>query len=295
MVQFHKQTNQLLVTIGGKPFATCVFHNPIITRPYFAHVKSPHGIQVTRHHPPIPGQDSVDHATFHPGIWMAFADINGNDYWRLKAKVASAGLLQEPQGGPGRGRFALRNYYLDKSSTNRVCTETAQYEIRVEPKGYLLIWDSTFFSDNNDFTFGDQEEFGLGIRLATPIAVKSGGKMTDSAGRINEKAIWGTWSDWVDCRGIQEGRYVGLILMPDPGNFRQSWYHARDYGLIVANPFGRKAMKAGDLSAITVKKGDQLRLRYGILIYSLSPKDGLDINLVYQHFLNAIGMKPQNS
>ena len=41
-------------------------------------------MQVTRHHPPIEGQDRVDHGTFHPGIWMAFGDISGSDYWRLE-------------------------------------------------------------------------------------------------------------------------------------------------------------------------------------------------------------------
>ena len=43
----------------------------------------------------------------------------------------------------------------------------------VRPAGYLLTWDSTFSSDRS-FYFGDQEEMGLGIRVATPIRVERG-------------------------------------------------------------------------------------------------------------------------
>jgi len=55
--------------------------------------------------------------------------------------------------------------------------------------------------------------------------------------------------------------------MADPANFRPSWWHNRDYGLMVANPFGREAMKQGAKSAVTVKRGESLRLRFGAVIH----------------------------
>ena len=62
------------------------------------------------------------------------------------------------------------------------------------------------------FTFGDQEEMGLGIRVATDHAVTNGGVITSSDGRKNEKQVWGRQADWCD----YSGKGVGVMLMPDP-------------------------------------------------------------------------------
>ena len=32
-------------------------------------------------------QDLDDHPTMHPGLWLAFGDINGADFWRNKGRV----------------------------------------------------------------------------------------------------------------------------------------------------------------------------------------------------------------
>ena len=56
------------------------------------------------------------------------------------------------------------------------------------------------------------------------------------------------------------GVRAGVRVVPDPDNFRASWWHNRDYGLMVANPFGRAAMKRGERSVVAVKKGETVRL-----------------------------------
>ena len=56
-------------------------------------------------------------------------------------------------------------------------------------------------------------------------------------------------------------------MLADQGNFRSSWWHNRDYGVFVANPFGRAAMKQGDKSTVTVKRGENFRLRFGAAIH----------------------------
>src|SRR6476619_275583 len=86
-VEFARGDGKVTVTINGLPVAVYCYKDEKITRPFFAHVRAPSGVQVTRHHPPIEGQDSPDHDTFHPGIWMSFGDISGSDYWRVMARV----------------------------------------------------------------------------------------------------------------------------------------------------------------------------------------------------------------
>ncbi len=86
-IAFREEPGQLVITAGAEPVATYCYRDKEITRPYFAHAHVPGGIQITRNHPPINGKDLVDHATFHPGIWLAFGDINGQDYWRIGTPV----------------------------------------------------------------------------------------------------------------------------------------------------------------------------------------------------------------
>lgn len=286
-VAFRHEPNVLHIDIGGRPFADYIYSNKVITRPFFAHVKSPAGIQVTRNYPPIPDKDLTDHDTFHPGLWLSFGDISTNDYWRLKARVEHEMFVESPQGGSGKGTFTVRNYYWNREGSDRVAAELASFTISVEPDGFLLLWDSRFtpYGETPQIVFGDQEEMGLGMRVQTQLAEQFGGEITDSEGRKGAKQIWGKQADWIDYGGSLEGKWVGMTIMPDPANFRPSWYHARDYGLIVTNAFGQEAMKAGPKSAVPVKKGDELRLRYGVLIHSSDSRTGVDLKQAYQRFL----------
>ena len=210
----------------------------------------------------------------HPGLWLAFGDISGTDFWRNKGVVRHAGFVEEPVDDPQGGRFAVRNVYEFNGKT--ICEEVCRIRIRVTPHGNLIEWESKF-SGAEAFTFGDQEEMGLGVRVATDMTVNNGGVITSSDGRKNEKQVWGRQADWCDYSG--EG--VGVMVMPDPQNFRRSWFHARDYGLLVANPFGRQAFTKGESSRVVVKKGETLTLRFGVLVH-----DGdLDRPSAYQDFV----------
>jgi hypothetical protein len=280
-VAFETGRGRLTALIDGLPVAVYTFEDPDIPRPYFAHVRAMNGVQVTRSHPPIDGQDLVDHPEFHPGIWMAFGDISGSDYWRNKARVRHAEFFEKPTGGNGGGSFTVRNEYFEERLPHPVvCEELARYTFVECPRGWLLTCDSTFTS-KREFVFGDQEEMGLGFRIATPLRVGASGDakivagngtILDAEGRKNGEQVGGQSSQWCDFSGTIAGQRVGMTLFCHPENCRPSWFHARDYGLVVANPFGRNAFGHGDKSAVTVKPGEEFRLRYGILVHS-SPED----------------------
>jgi hypothetical protein len=297
-VEFVRGEGQVAITINRLPFAVYFYSNETIPRPFFAHVRAPNGVQVTRNHPPNDGQDLPDHASFHPGIWMSFGDLDGSDYWRNRARVRHADFVAEPRGGMGRGEFAVRNQYLDHHDPMKVvCKEIAHYTILARPGRYLLMWDSTFSSDQ-EFAFGDQEEMGVGFRVATPLRVGASGKgnlppgtgtILDSHGRKNEKEVWGNSADWCDYSGTLAGQHVGLTIFCHPRNFRPSWFHARDYGLLQANPFGRQAFGKGEKSSIVVRPGERLRLCYRILVHSDSDGVQPDFAAEYQEYVRQTG------
>ena len=58
------------------------------------------------------------------------------------------------------------------------------------------------------------------------------------------------------------------LIFAHPDNFRPSWWHNRNYGAMVANAFGRKAMRQGETSAVPIEPGETLRLRYGVYWHS---------------------------
>jgi hypothetical protein len=272
-VAFTEKPGELSITIGDEYFGTYNYRDEVTIRPYFKYVHAPGGIQVTRSFPPVPGKDAEDHPTFHPGVWMAFGDISGHDYWRLKARIAHDGFVEKPKGGSGEGSFVTRNRYLTSDGRETVCTEIRAIKIVVRPTGYLMIWDSKFHSGTMDLNFGDQEEMGLAFRIFTPVAVDQHGQINDSAGRVNEPEVWGKRAAWCDYSGPVQGKYVGITMIPDPEIVGPCWWHARNTGFMAGNPFGCTSF-GGEKKKVVVKKGDIFRLRYGLLFHtSASPAD----------------------
>ncbi len=283
-VSFQRSGQSMEIKIGGQVVGEYVFEDEQIRRPYFKHLRTLAGVPVTRNSPPQAG-DLDDHPTMHPGLWLAFGDLSGADFWRNKGVVKHAGFVKEPLSGDGQGSFTVRNAYQAENTT--ICTEECSVTISARPDGYLLDWVSIFRSNDQDFAFDDQEEMGLGIRVASRLSVVRGGEITDSQGRKNGKQVWGQQADWCQYGGLVEGRSVGAVLMPDPQNFRRSWFHARDYGLMVANPFGQRAFTKGEKSSVVVSQGKSLRLRFGVLIYDTPADTAPKISSAYQAFVEA--------
>ena len=281
------------VAVRGRAVATYVHRDDTIRRPFFANLRTPGGTPVTRPHPPAPADratGNADHADMHPGLWLAFGELGDAAFWRNKGAVVHERFVNEPRIVDGRLTFAVENRYVAPGGRT-VCRETCRYSVIPRAAGYIIVADATFRSDDGDFAFGDQEEMCFGVRLARELSVKGGGRLTDSEGRRDEAGVWGKQADWCRAEGTGAGgERVTVILMPDPQNFRRSWFHARDYGLVVANPFGRKAFTGGEASRVEVRKGQSLRLRFGLGVY------GTDANAAaaphaaeeYRAFLAAI-------
>lgn len=298
-IQFVRGDGVLGIRRGDVEVARYVFQDKLVPRPYFADVKTPSGIQVTRRHPPQKDQDATDHVGLHTGIWLSFGDLSGCDYWRLKARTEHVRFSEEPTGGSGRGTFAVVNRYLTADGQGTVAEETCQYVIRATPHGYLLEMTSEFRPGDVELVFGDQEEMGLGIRVATPLNVdrKLGGRLLDSAGRRNGAEAWGKTADWCDYAGSLQGpdgvRWVGMTVLAGPDNFRTCWSHARDYGFLAMNPFGRQAFTKQEPSRIVVARGETLKLRYGVAIHESPTEADYHPAAIYQDFAGQTAASPK--
>lgn len=272
-VEFRAVPGAIKILAAGQPVATYYYSDPEISRPFYAHVHAPGGVPVTRTHPPDPARDDTDHGTpgnyFHPGIWLAFSDINGHDYWRLKAPVRHQQLLESPQVTGNQGVFTVENHYLSGDDARRlVCREHCRHTLMASADHYLLVVDSLFLASEGPLSFGDQEEMGLGVRVATPMAVKHGGELLDDQNRRGGKEIWGREARWCRYSGAIGDRRVGVLLVPDPANPWPSRMHARDYGLLAANPFGQRVFGDETNQPRRIAAGSTLRLRFALVLHA---------------------------
>lgn len=264
---FQLAADRLAISRGGQPLADFIFEDDKVKRPFFANVRAPGGMQVTRHHPPIAGRDSTDHDTMHPGIWLAFGDFGGEDFWRNSATIRHERFTEPPAVKDGALRFATESTMFARAG-GPMATLVSRITLSTRAEGCVLVWDATLTATRDGVYFGDQEEMGFGVRVATALTEKNGGTIANSAGANSAKDTWGQPAAWCDYSGTIGGRHAGVTLIPDPRNFRASWWHARDYGLLVANPFGQMAMKQGPASRIELEKGGPFHLRFAALIHS---------------------------
>lgn len=274
--QFQSQADRLVITHSGSPVAHFVLGDAQVLRPHFAHVHAPGGIQVTRNHPPVPGTDPVDHPDMHPGIWLGFGDISGTDFWRNKGRIVHERFSEPPTIQSDALSFTTESAMLT-ADAQKLAQFTTRITLVEKHGAWHLAWDAAFTPSIDGFYFGDQEEMGLGVRVATAINEKNGGLITSSTGKTTAKATWGQPAAWCDYSGVINGRHVGIMTVPDPANAHPSWWHNRDYGVFVSNPFGRKAMKQGEPSRIDVKRGETYRLRHTIIIHASTDAKAPDL------------------
>lgn len=271
-------------------------------KPYFWPLRAPDGVGVTRDWPmekAKPGEQT-DHVHQKSG-WFAHGDVIpegielkhktkgviGVDFWSEEEGHGAIACIKvsEAQQTKEQTRIVTDNEWrtadgveiLDEKRT------ISLYDLGPDLGGArLLVVDSDLFADVCPITFGDTKEGAFGVRVRTDLTEEKGkGIITNADGKKGEKGTdgcWGRVSAWCDYSGPIDGKAVGLAILADPSNPVPSCWHARGYGLMAANPFGREksgfpAMK-GKTDLVQMAKGDHLHFRYGILLHDGDAKDG---------------------
>jgi hypothetical protein len=261
------------VTIDGKPFTT--FHSGTDAgKPYLAPILSPSGKYITRRFPmeDIPGE-SKDHL-HHRGLWFSCDEVNNVMFWTNELSYDRKDM----------GRISVReSKWMDG---NKSGTLNAVMEWK-GPDGHVMMVenrDMTFsggattrtldfkitLTAREDITFGDTHESFFAMRLADKFKEVQGGKSVDAEGLVNMQQIWGKRSPWVDYTTDLDGERLGVAIFDHPGNPRHpAHWHARDYGLVAASPFG--AQKAFDTdeneSPYKLPKDRSVTLRFRVIIH----------------------------
>jgi hypothetical protein len=281
-VQLQRKDKQVDVVVDGRPFTT-YFFTTAVAKPYFQPLRSVQGTIVTRDFPienTIPPEHMKD-ASLEPHqrpMYFAHGNIDGIDFWgeavfshysddMVFGRTVFRKLDEVRSGDSGalRAEFELRG-----PEGRAVADEIQSYAFGGDAKSRWIDCEITLVANHgSDLTFGDSKEGTFGIRLAKELNSPPG-HMVNSAGAEGEKAIWGKRADWVDYDGTVAGEELGVAVFDSPRSFRHpTWWHARGYGLLAANPFGwrefyRDPEKDGSW---TIPQGKQLKFRYRVLIH----------------------------
>ena len=242
-------------------------------KPILYPLKGPGGIEVTRNYPMktgVPGE-ATDHE-HHKSLWFAHGAVNGLDFWSEKARITATDvrlLRDETNNWPG---FVANNLWLDRDKP--ILTEQAT--LRFADRGDVRFVDLDFvLTAETDVRFGDTKEGTFAIRTHPALQLKREddslpvGHAENSVGQT-DGAIWGQQAEWVSYFGQIDGVDMGIAIFDHPENLRHpTTWHARDYGLVAANPFGlhdflKQSAGSGDFD---LPRGKQLRLHYRVAIY----------------------------
>jgi putative membrane-bound dehydrogenase-like protein len=285
------EADRLAIAHAGRAVADYVFRDAQVLRPSFQNVRAPSGNQVTRTHPPSAG-DANDHATMHPGVWLAFGDIGGEDFWRNKARIEHAEFTEPPAAAGERLVFAARNRLVAHDGVP-LGTERSRFAIaRHGEHAFLLTWETEITGNERELVFGDQEEMGLGVRVATDLTEQSGGIVVNSDGVAGAKAVWGGRAAWATYSREIGGRIRGVAIFPARSNPHPTWWHSRDYGAIVANGFGKRVLPPSANGKLVVRTGDRLRLRYDVLIFDVPVAMPIDFAATYRELQSGPRPRP---
>lgn len=261
------------VTYDGCPFAT--FRAEGGEKPYLYPLVGPTGVSMTRGFPmePRPGE-AHDHP-HHRSLWFAHGDVNGHDFWHgAKTRfVEERGIANASDSE----RVSVRTAYRWLSDAGEsVCIEERTTTFRATARERTIDFEITLKPTGAPLVFGDTKEGTMALRLRPELRLKgevAAGHMRNSAGD-EDGACWGKRAAWATTWGPVEGEVVGLTLFDHPENHAHpTWWHARDYGLFAANPFGVHDFEgaAPDAGRLVVPADGAVTFRYRLVLYAGVP------------------------
>lgn len=266
---------ELQIQINGKLFTEYRTDRHV---PCLYPLMSPDGTHLTRQFPfqqDIAGEQS-DHP-HHIGFWFAHGSVNGYDFWhgRKGEKIVTTRLHHTPpEEVPGGARISFLAALDWIAEDKVVLREERTYTITQRGTDRIIDVSCRLKATEGDVIFGDTKEGSFALRVAPTMRLKgeiAQGGITNSNGNQGADS-WGKRAKWVAYYGPDStGTPTVAAIFDHPNNLRHpTWWHARDYGLLTANPFGARAYggkASGQFDDYQLKQGEVLTLQYRLLLH----------------------------
>lgn len=280
-VVLERKGDRVSVSIDGDPFTNYIFAGR--ATPILFPIHGPGGQTLTRQWPLVEGVAGDPHDHPHQeSVWFAHGQINGIDFWahipsekggahprieQTGIQVCSSGTL---------GVLETTNRWVAADGTT-VCTDSRRIEFASDGlstqsgAARTIDYAVTIRADHGPLVFGDTKEGVMALRVRPEFQTRNLHQSQGAAGQIlnseaqKDDAAWGKAARWVDYFAPIEGSMMGIAMCDHPDNLRHpQHFHARDYGLLAANPFGLHDFTGAPKGTgdFTLPAGDSLSLRY---------------------------------
>ena len=270
------ETNDVVrVLLDGKLFTE--YHFRAVSRPFLYPLLNADGEHMTRRWPQEDASGEEHDHPHHHSFWYSHGDVNGADLW---SEVEKAGRtvhqsIVRKESGRDLGVLATRNEWRAKDGTLLGHDERTYRFHRPRGAERVIDFEVTIHASAGEITLGDTKEGTFAIRVAESMRVKLPGNKPGPGHLVNAQglldgAVWGKRSEWADYSGPVNGKVSGIAILDAPTNPRHpTWWHARDYGLFAANPFGihdfeKKEKGAGDMK---IPAGGSVAFRYRVILH----------------------------
>lgn len=305
-VELLQEENAVRVNVGGKLFTRYIYQGH--RKPILYPIVGPNSVEMTRNYPIKKGvpNEANDHP-HHESFWFTHGNVNGVDFWSShpnNGRDSKAQIRQQTIRIEGNS-LVTTNQWL-AGNNKLICTDQRELTFAAADGYRTVDFGITLRAAAGDVKLGDTKEGTMAMRVHPRLRFSKdpqrgnheiAGHAINSAGD-KDKAVWGKRAAWVTYWGDVDGKSVGVAFMDHPDNPRHpTWWHARSYGLLAANPFGihdfdRSAKQgAGDM---LIKQGGEVSFRYRFVFYSGSPNT-VDIAKLYRQFAEqAETAKPKN-
>lgn len=285
------------IFLNDQAFTSFCFKDTPLT--HFYPIIGPTGATMTRGYPMEQGlaNESKDHP-HHQSLWFAHGNLDGYDFWHhgkpKSGKIKTNSLVTADLGFIAKEAEAFGLSLAGLKPDVPIVRHDEQWW-GPDEENLLMIARSYFAFDESadesrvidvlrvhmvplrkgEVTFGDTKEGTMAFRSHPALRLKgeaATGKAINSNGDKDAK-VWGKRAKWVAYWGDIDGKTCGFAIFDHPTNLRHpTWWHARDYGLVAANPFGISDFERGKhekgAGKYTLKEGEHLNLRYRFVFFA---------------------------
>ncbi len=274
-VKLNDTGQEVTVTLGDEIFTQFDYRD--YDKPILYPIYGPGQVGMTRNWPMK--EDVAGEAHDHPhhkSMWISH-EISGVDFWgESQGRVITEAVETEFSGSPKPSNvLRATSVWKTKKGDQPLLTDQTTYWFGGTEKSRWIDCLVDFHAKFGDIQFDDTKEGLFAIRTHPDLRLTSApnrgveevfGSAVNSEG-VTGKAIWGKQARWLLYKGTIDGKPMSIAMYDHPANLRHpTTWHARDYGLVTANPFGlhhflRKEKGAG---VFKIAKDEHLKLRYRV-------------------------------
>ena len=309
------------VMIDGQLFTSYLWHEPVfrdIKKPVLYPIITSTGTEITRGFPLNPRLNERTDHPHHIGLCFNYGHVNGYDFWNNSTDIPENRRnrygtinhvgIDKLSGARGQGLMITRESWIAPSGEELLAEKTAYYFIT---KGSLRIIDriTTLTATNGDVAMKDTKEGGFGIRVARQLEMPSNeelilvdaqgipatvkkmsnegitGNYRNSNG-IEGDDVFGTRGNWALLFGKIGNEEQSVVMIDHPNNpGYPTYWHARGYGLLLANPLGAKDYSNGQhIMDFSISAGQSATFRFRLVVCSNKILTNDEINDLAKEF-----------